>query len=213
MVAGTPAGSRRDRKRAETRERLFEAALELMVEHGYDGVTVEMVTERADVAKGTFFNYFSGKEAMFVALCENQMRTLTEWAERSAREPGGRSWWDRVMGLLMVAAEQDGKSRKLARSLIALGLTNDSVRDAWHRLRDMALEQFATQVRVAQRDGDVRSDVAPVVVARHLAAGYVACLYEWAASEGERSLQDLLMERLRLLREGLYPPRAAVCQA
>lgn len=206
MGAEGHIASRRERRRAETHKRLFKAALELMAEHGYDGVTVEMITDRADVAKGTFFNYFPGKDAMVVALCEAHMRTLTELAERSACDPGGRSWWDHVLALLLLAAEQDGASRKVARSMIALGLTNEGVRHAWSRLRRMAFEQFAAQVRVAQRTGEVRADVPPATVARHLAGGYLASLHDWAVSDDDRSLQEVLDERLRLLREGLMSP-------
>ena len=37
------------------------AALELVIEHGFDGVTVEDICARAEISKKTFFNYFSSK--------------------------------------------------------------------------------------------------------------------------------------------------------
>ena len=54
--------SRRERKKLETRQALLEAAAALFHEQGYDETTVEAITEQADVAKGTFFNYFPSKE-------------------------------------------------------------------------------------------------------------------------------------------------------
>ncbi|HSJ55538.1 MAG TPA: helix-turn-helix domain-containing protein, partial [Anaerolineae bacterium] len=56
--------SRRERKKLETRQALLVAALDLFRAKGYDAATVEEITEKADVAKGTFFNYFASKEAM-----------------------------------------------------------------------------------------------------------------------------------------------------
>ena len=56
--------SRRERKKQETRQRLLECAWQLFQEGGYDDTTVEDITEAADVAKGTFFNYFPTKEAL-----------------------------------------------------------------------------------------------------------------------------------------------------
>jgi len=50
---------RRDRKKAETREALRWAALRLALEHGYEQLTVEAITEAADVSVRTFFNYFN----------------------------------------------------------------------------------------------------------------------------------------------------------
>jgi AcrR family transcriptional regulator len=61
-----PAPSRSARKprlsRAEkaeaTRAALFDAAIEIVGEHGYAGASVALITTRANVAQGTFYNYF-----------------------------------------------------------------------------------------------------------------------------------------------------------
>ncbi|MGY1643441.1 TetR/AcrR family transcriptional regulator [Geodermatophilus sp. SYSU D00703] len=55
-------GGLRERKKADTRRRLTEAAQELVLAHGLDGVTVEQVCGRAGVSLRTFFNYFESKE-------------------------------------------------------------------------------------------------------------------------------------------------------
>ena len=54
----SPRTGRRERRAAETRVRLFRCALALIAERGLANVTVEDITEAADVGKGTFFNYF-----------------------------------------------------------------------------------------------------------------------------------------------------------
>jgi AcrR family transcriptional regulator len=53
---------RRERKKRETREALAAAALRLAVERGVENVSVEDISEAADVSVRTFFNYFSHKE-------------------------------------------------------------------------------------------------------------------------------------------------------
>ncbi len=63
--AGTPAHSGlRERKRAATRRAIESTAISLALEHGYDGVTVEMICEKAMVSQRTFFNYFGSKEGV-----------------------------------------------------------------------------------------------------------------------------------------------------
>src|SRR5438105_9812722 len=80
--------SRRERRRTETRERLLEAALRLLSERDFDAVTVEMITEAADVGKGTFFNYFANKEAIVAYLFESRLRLLTEILSAEGEEEG-----------------------------------------------------------------------------------------------------------------------------
>jgi len=55
--AAVPVG-RRERKKEETRHRIFVAALKLFNDNGFEATTIDDITARADVSKGTFFNYF-----------------------------------------------------------------------------------------------------------------------------------------------------------
>src|ERR1700741_4371159 len=69
---------RRQRHSAETRVRLFRCALELFAERGYPNVTVEDITEAADVGKGTFFNYFESKDHVLSVMAEIQLGKVRE---------------------------------------------------------------------------------------------------------------------------------------
>ena len=53
----------RYRKKLKARLSVERAALELVIERGYDGVTVEDICARAEISKKTFFNYFPSKAA------------------------------------------------------------------------------------------------------------------------------------------------------
>jgi AcrR family transcriptional regulator len=63
---GKPPG-RRERKKLDTRRRIFRAALDLFKEKGFDDTTVEEIAELADVGKGTVFNYFPQKTDFLLA--------------------------------------------------------------------------------------------------------------------------------------------------
>jgi AcrR family transcriptional regulator len=62
-AAGRPVG-RRERKKAATRQAIADAALELFLEHGFEGVSVRDVAEKADVSTTTLFAHFPSKEAL-----------------------------------------------------------------------------------------------------------------------------------------------------
>jgi len=58
----TAAIGLRERKRAQTRRRLEEAAIGLALRDGLDNVTIDAISERAEVSRRTFFNYFDSKD-------------------------------------------------------------------------------------------------------------------------------------------------------
>lgn len=81
---------RRERKRQETRTALLESALALVRQRGVYGTRVEDITERADVGKGVFYNYFDSKDAVVAALLLDGVDMLQRdyIAPAMAREPG-----------------------------------------------------------------------------------------------------------------------------
>lgn len=54
--------SRGQRKKLLTRENLLIAVQELLLERDLDDITVNDITERADIGLGTFYNYFKSKK-------------------------------------------------------------------------------------------------------------------------------------------------------
>jgi len=57
--------SLRERKKAETRQRIADVATVMFVTRGFDNVTIAEVAAAADVSKVTVFNYFARKEDIF----------------------------------------------------------------------------------------------------------------------------------------------------
>ena len=74
MSEATARPTRTDRRRAETRARLLAAARELFAEKGVGATRTGEITERADVAAGSFYNHFADKDEVVGAV----MAELTE---------------------------------------------------------------------------------------------------------------------------------------
>ncbi len=69
-VTTTEPEARGARRKRETRQRLLEAALELMADKGMEGVAINEITEKADVGFGSFYNHFESKEAIYDAVTD-----------------------------------------------------------------------------------------------------------------------------------------------
>ena len=83
----SPRPSRQER-RAETRERLLEAAARVFAREGYAGASVEEVAGEAGFSTGALYSNFSGKEELFLALlARNVERVSGRVAEAVAERP------------------------------------------------------------------------------------------------------------------------------
>ncbi len=74
----------RERKQAERRARVVQAAMQLAREGGYDAVQMREVSARADVALGTIYRYFSSKDEI---LAEGLVAWVNQTRERMAARP------------------------------------------------------------------------------------------------------------------------------
>ena len=60
----------------KTKRIIFETAMKLFAERGYDGTSVQDITDLAGVAKGTLYYHFSSKEEIFEFLVTEGMKLL-----------------------------------------------------------------------------------------------------------------------------------------
>jgi len=73
MIAGAKKHGKKTRiqkKAGKTRRRLKKAALDIFSEKSVDSVTVEEITEKADLGKGTLHQHFAHKEEIVVTLVD-----------------------------------------------------------------------------------------------------------------------------------------------
>ena len=70
------ATDRQARRKQKTRERLLRAANQVFLEKGGDGASVANITEAADLAHGTFYNYFDSVGSLAAALVEQILREI-----------------------------------------------------------------------------------------------------------------------------------------
>lgn len=70
--------TRTDRRRERTRGKLTDATRELIAEKGVAGLRIQEITERADVALGSFYNHFDSKEAVVEAVIAESLESMTQ---------------------------------------------------------------------------------------------------------------------------------------
>jgi TetR/AcrR family transcriptional regulator, regulator of autoinduction and epiphytic fitness len=189
--------SRRERKKLETRQALLAAALDLFRAKGYDAATVEEITEQADVAKGTFFNYFASKEAMLGELAlwsVEQLRATLHVDQGAPASPVAR-----IKLLVRLMHEETRRDLDLIHRAFVVRLStplsepDESKRQLFGLFRELVAEAQACGELRADVPADLLSDLLRFSFFHHMRALHGGCL---AADDDPDQVVDLLMEGL-----------------
>lgn len=158
-----PSG-RRERRAAETREKLFRTALRLFAERGFLNTSVEDITEAADVGKGTFFNYFPSKGHVLQTLAEIQIGNVAAALEDARL--GGDSLRTILFRLARALSREPGQSPALVRSLMMAMHSSDAVRELITANLARGREILTELMKIGQQRGEIRNDLRAADLAR-----------------------------------------------
>jgi AcrR family transcriptional regulator len=217
---GKPPG-RRERKKLETRRRIYRAAMDLFAEKGFEATTVDEIAERADVAKGTVFNYFPHKRAFlqtsyriwFAGMME-EMGPVDSW-------PGGaqarfRKVFDhmadlslqhRALSQLIIFENMRQAHQRMGRPTPGTpGIPSEPAEDpSQEGIRLM--EGLAREIiRQGKSNAEIRSEVDEEHAAALIAGVAFHTLVRWLVEGGSaRDMKAALAARLDIIFTGLVP--------
>jgi AcrR family transcriptional regulator len=162
-VAAVAAPSRRERRKAETRARLVDAARELFASDGYDSTRPQDIARAADVAIGTFYVHFPDKRAAFLAFTEMASHELMERVR--AHIGDARGFEARLQkSLEAIVAYSDEHPGVLAAAFADQAVLAANLPEGVS-LRDRLAQSLAKGLREGMRAGELRRDYEPTVIA------------------------------------------------
>ncbi len=75
-------------KRAQTRQRLLDAAFRVLAREGLSGASIETIVAEAGFTRGAFYSNFASKEELFAAVVDREMHTRLEAVGEAVRRLG-----------------------------------------------------------------------------------------------------------------------------
>jgi AcrR family transcriptional regulator len=183
-------GSRTQRRVARTKAAIEDAFVQLVLEQGYERVSVEDVCDRADLARATFYAHYANKDAVlfsvFSRLTGDLVRRLADQDEPNA-----------VHRDAIAAAYQHGAELP---DLYRACLSDARTRQAHvSTLSRYAEQNFRDRLTALGRQPRV-----PVpVMARGFVGAHVAILEAWLAGELDGDIEQLASMALDLLIYGV----------
>jgi len=207
------APNRRERKKAATRARIIEEATALFRENGYQGTTIEDITDAADVAPRTFYSYFNAKVDVALAQFE-------EWAERHIlameARPAGESPPEMAAGTLEQLTEmgyltsqrlRDADGQPFPPIAVAVALSETEPEVAGRVYQVMVRFQDRMTDLFRKRLGYPIGAIEPRVIAAAITATWFVAVYGFAdvcaGDDDPPSTDELGLIGLRAYSDGL----------
>jgi AcrR family transcriptional regulator len=81
--------TRREREKQQRKNDIVEAAEALFSEKGFKGTTMQEISERVELSKGTIYLYFKSKEELYLSVCVKGVAEFGEDLVAAAGEVGG----------------------------------------------------------------------------------------------------------------------------
>ena len=195
--------SRRERRKAEVRGRILEAAVDLFGEVGFANTKVSEICEQADVAHKTFFNYFPTKRDVLREIASGSVDELLADIEETRRQPFSsrkriHHFFERVADY---ATDAGPMHRELLTEVIHAAHETGNQGEQAQRLH----ETFSAIVRDGRAAGDLRSDHSVQTQTEMILGAYYALMFNWAHLEGY-PLRRQALSAARFLADALCGP-------
>jgi TetR/AcrR family transcriptional repressor of nem operon len=147
-----------------TKQRLLDAGLPLLLEHGYNDLGVQAVLEATGVPKGSFYHHFRDKEDFALEVVDRYMRGVHEGLDRCLGDPV-RPPLERVRAFFEATAEQYRTEGYMGCLLGGLGQELAGVSEIFRRKIEECFSEIAARLArclaEARRRGDIRAEPDP----------------------------------------------------
>jgi AcrR family transcriptional regulator len=195
----------RERKRAETRDKLETAAVTLVLKNGIEHATLDAICAAADVSTRTFFNYFDSKEDAILGLKDTE---ITEESVAVVLE--GRDGADPVeltIRLMFGVLNPSINSSALFASRMKILKQHPQLLGRMANQMQRMTEQLTNAIRPILRstpgfaDEDAAESELSVEVLLSLCSGATrAAVKEWAASRHQAPIEAVEERAIELVR-------------
>ena len=143
-----------DAQLAARRAEILEAARRAFARHGYEGATVKVLEAETGLSRGAIFHHFRDKEALFLALAEEDAAEMAETVAQHGLVQVMRDLQDKDAGWLGVQLEVRRRLR-----------TDPVFAQRWAEHQSAITGATTARLQRQRRAGVVRSDVPlPILV-------------------------------------------------
>jgi len=191
--------SLREKKKTETRNKIFEVSGRLFKEKGIENTTVDEIVKEAGIGKGTFFNYFSSKTALLLYFAQQKEELTFSRIKNEALK--GISTREKIKNTLVFVAKTNEKDKELTKMFVFEYMRHYG---SGQERRSRGLSNILhSLIEEGVRDEDVKSNIDAKKAAEIISAVYFHSLIEWLWSQTDYSFSDDISGKIDLVFDGI----------
>lgn len=194
--------STREEKKQATRQKLLDAADRLIIEKGYDQLSVEDLTQASGIAKGTFYNYFERKEDIIGELSRLRFRPLNHSIRENAAQLGALPALQQYIQDYCQIIQQSGLAR--LRSWIQFAIYPNQAESKW----ELDVQVLIDALEQLKSDRLLSYDCPSIQLARSIMSHLYGLMLVWTLEEEpslSQTVQNFIQEELPLLLSPYLP--------
>jgi AcrR family transcriptional regulator len=195
----------------ERRRQILAGAKKVFAARGYHETNISHICDDLGIARGTLYQYFDSKKAVFAAIVEDlleRVRTVVRDEPVPKLAPGVTLTRQQVIAytaaslrrVLAAAFEDEASLRILVREAVGLDVEIDAILRA---IDEITVDRLAMDISVGKRAGILREDVEPRSAALFVIGGIQKLALDALSQTGSIDLDALAREAAELQMSGL----------
>jgi TetR/AcrR family transcriptional repressor of nem operon len=141
-----------------TKQRLLDAGMALLLEHGYNDLGIRALLEATGTPKGSFYHHFADKEDFALQVVDQYMRRVHEGLEAHLGD-GSSAPLERVRSFFEATAEQYRAEGYMGCLLGGLGQELSGVSERFRRKIEECFSQIAEQIAACLEEARSRGEI------------------------------------------------------
>lgn len=171
-----------DKRKQRTRQYLRDALLELVLEKGYDAITVQEITDRARMGRATFYLHYKDKEELLLTTLKE---TVDELTVRVRQMFSVEQLFSGSTPPSVIAFRHAAENKNLYRVMFNSQITGSVLSE----LRNMIAADVQTQIRLFAPSAELPVPVE--MIGQHIAGSMLAIVSWWLETDAPYTPEEI----------------------
>lgn len=192
--------SLREKKKIETRNKIFEVSGRLFKEKGIESTTIDEIVKEAGIGKGTFFNYFPSKTALLLYFAQQKEELTYNQIKNEALK--NISTREKIKNVLVFVAKTNEEDKELTKIFVFEYMRHYGSGQGERKSPGLSNIIYGLIEDGIKRE-DVKSTIDAKKAAQIVSAVYFRALIEWIWSTIDYSFSEDISEQIDMVFDGI----------